>query len=47
MMGILPENTYELVDATFAQIDELTELLSDRIAVLSLPLKSATGIFGG
>ena len=47
MMGILPENTYEIVDATFAQIDELTELLSNRIAVLSLTLKSATGILGG
>ena len=46
MMGILSENTYELVDATYQQIEELTELMAQRIEVLSSPLKSFTGILG-
>ena len=35
MMGILSENTYELVDATYQQIEELTELMAQRIEVLA------------
>ena len=46
MMGILPHNTFELIDATYSQIEELTKLIGSRIAALSALLKNHTGILG-
>ena len=46
MMGILPENTYELVDPSFDQMEEFIGLLKNRIVALASPLKSNTGILG-
>ena len=46
MMGILPENTFEVRDASFDELDETIEWLSYRIAALTRVLESRTGIVG-
>ena len=46
MMGILPENTYELRDATYSEVEKRIEWLSYRIAVLTRVLSNSTGILG-
>ena len=46
MMGILPENTIEMKDVTYDQIQETIEWLSYRIVVLTRVLENLTGILG-
>ena len=45
-MGILPENTLQMKDVTYDQIEETIEWLSYRIAVLTRVLENPTGILG-
>ena len=46
MLGILPENTFELTDATSDELDEIIDWLQNRIAVLTRILVKNTGLFG-
>ena len=46
LMGILPENTIEIKDAKYDQLDETIEWLSYKIAVLTRVLENPTGILG-
>ena len=46
MLGILPENTFELTDATSDQLDEIIDWLVRRFIVLTKALTNDTGIFG-
>jgi hypothetical protein len=44
MMGILPENTKEMYNASYEEIDEYFAWLSDRICAFTRPLDEFTGI---
>ena len=46
MMGIPEENIFVLVDPTHAEIEEMNQLVGNRVAVLSSLLKNFTGILG-
>ena len=46
MMSILPENTFEIKDASFDELDEIIEWLSYRIVALTRVLEISTGILG-
>ena len=46
MMGILPENTIELRDASANEMDAIIEWLTHRIVALTRVLSQKTGILG-
>ena len=46
MMGILPENTFEIRNASYGEVEELYAWLRDRIAVQAKILVNKTGIIG-
>ena len=46
IMGIPPENTIEMKDVAYDEIEEKIEWLSYRIAVLTRVLENPTGILG-
>ena len=46
MMGILPENTFELRDISYDQIEERIKWLCWRVVVQTKVLVKATGILG-
>ena len=46
MLGICPENTIELVNATNAELEKQYKLIQNRILLLSRVLSNETGILG-